>query len=46
MSILPSQRSLFDVPQNLAYFNCSYNAPLLVKSGEAMVEGALSKCHP
>lgn len=46
MAILPPQRDHFDIPPNLAYFNCSYNAPLLVKSGEAMVEGALSKCRP
>lgn len=46
MTTLPCQRHLFDIPDDLAYFNCSYNAPLLVKSGKALVEGALSKCQP
>ena len=46
MAAIPSQRHLFDIPSDLAYFNCSYNAPLLKKAGEALVKGALSKCRP
>lgn len=46
MAMIPSQRHLFDIPSDLAYFNCSYNAPLLKRSGEVLVEGALSKCRP
>ncbi|AHD03629.1 aminotransferase class V-fold PLP-dependent enzyme [Leisingera methylohalidivorans] len=46
MAIIPSQRHLFDIPADLAYLNCSYNTPLLVKAGKALVEGALSKCRP
>jgi len=46
MTIIPSQRELFDIPADLAYFNCAYNSPLLKKAGEALVEGSLSKCQP
>ena len=46
MASLESQRHLFDIPPEIAYFNCAYNAPLLVEAGEGMVEGALSKCRP
>lgn len=46
MITLSCQRHLFDIPDNIAYFNCSYNAPLLVKSAKALVDGALSKRHP
>lgn len=46
MASLESQRHLFDIPPEIAYFNCAYNAPLLVEAGEVMVEGALSKCRP
>nr|WP_319513935.1 aminotransferase class V-fold PLP-dependent enzyme [uncultured Cohaesibacter sp.] len=46
MKLLPTQRHLFDIPQDIAYFNCAYNAPLLREAGAALTEGALSKCHP
>nr|WP_321461057.1 aminotransferase class V-fold PLP-dependent enzyme [uncultured Cohaesibacter sp.] len=46
MTILQSQRNLFDIPRDVAYFNCAYNAPLLVEAGNELVEQARSKCHP
>jgi hypothetical protein len=27
--IIPSQRQLFDIPEDVAYFNCAYMSPLL-----------------
>nr|WP_319485873.1 aminotransferase class V-fold PLP-dependent enzyme [uncultured Cohaesibacter sp.] len=44
--MLQAQRQLFDIPPDIAYFNCAYNAPLLREAAEALVEGALTKCHP
>ena len=38
--LLPAQRALFDIPENVAYFNCGYMAPLMhrvVAAGEAGV---------
>jgi len=26
MPLLPSQRHLFDIPDDIAYFNCAYNS--------------------
>lgn len=46
MTILPSQRHLFDVPNDVAYFNCAYNAPMLNASSEVLIEGVQSKQHP
>ena len=46
MAQLESQRHLFDIPPEVAYFNCAYNSPLLIEAGRVLVEGALSKCQP
>lgn len=46
MTALDSQRHLFDVPPEVAYFNAAYNSPLLDASAEALVQGARSKRHP
>ena len=46
MAQLESQRHLFDIPPEVAYFNCAYNSPLLIEAGSVLVEGALSKCQP
>ncbi|WP_197281933.1 aminotransferase class V-fold PLP-dependent enzyme [Dethiosulfatarculus sandiegensis] len=46
MANIESQRNLFDIPPDISYFNCAYNSPLLVKAGDALVKGALSKRHP
>jgi len=46
MSIIPSQRKLFDIPEEMAYFNCAYYSPQLNASRDALVAGARSKSHP
>jgi selenocysteine lyase/cysteine desulfurase len=46
MSTIPTQRHLFDIPDEIAYFNCSYNAPQLKKSRDLLLAGVQSKCHP
>src|SRR4030095_6697132 len=44
--ILPSQRGLFDIPEDVAYFNCAYNSPQLTESRDRLRLGAESKCRP
>ena len=46
MKTLPSQRHLFDIPEEVAYFNCAYNSPLLNESRDRLREGAHAKSHP
>lgn len=46
MTSLPSQRHLFDIPPDIAYFNCAYMAPLLRQAQSAGVEGVRRKAHP
>jgi selenocysteine lyase/cysteine desulfurase len=46
MAHISSQRHLFEIPEDIAYFNCSYNSPLLNSSRDALVAGAQSKSHP
>ncbi|MGZ5035469.1 MAG: aminotransferase class V-fold PLP-dependent enzyme [Usitatibacter sp.] len=46
MPLLPSQRHLFDVPGDVAYFNCAYNAPLLNASRDRLIAAAREKSHP
>jgi selenocysteine lyase/cysteine desulfurase len=41
-----SQRHLFDIPDDIAYFNCAYYSPLLNESRNRLLEGAKSKSHP
>jgi selenocysteine lyase/cysteine desulfurase len=41
-----SQRPLFDIPDDIAYFNCAYYSPLLNESRNKLLEGVSSKCHP
>ncbi len=43
---LPSQRALFDIPDDVAYFNCAYNSPLLNAARDRLLAGAVSKSHP
>jgi selenocysteine lyase/cysteine desulfurase len=43
---LGSQRALFDVPADVAYFNTAYNAPLLNASRDRLVAAAGAKSHP
>ncbi|MEP6491760.1 MAG: aminotransferase class V-fold PLP-dependent enzyme [bacterium] len=41
-----SQRSLFDIPSGVAYFNTAYNAPLLNASRTRLVSAVSAKSHP
>ncbi len=43
---MESQRHLFDVPQDVAYFNCAYNSPQLNESKSRLINGVNSKAHP
>lgn len=46
MPTIPSQRHLFDIPDNVAYFNCAYNSPQLNESQNRLIAGARTKSHP
>jgi len=46
MPMIPCQRSLFSIPDNVAYFNCAYMAPLLHEAAEAGSLGLQRKSHP
>ncbi len=46
MSIITSQRDLFDIPDEIAYFNCAYYSPLLNESADRLLAGARAKSHP
>jgi len=41
-----SQRHLFDIPADIAYFNCAYYSPMLNESRNRLLEGVKSKSHP
>jgi selenocysteine lyase/cysteine desulfurase len=43
---LPSQRHLFDIPDDVAYLNCGYMSPLMHRVRDAAVAGLTRKCHP
>ena len=44
--MIPSQRSLFDIPDGVAYLNCAYMAPLMHAVAEAGTWGARRKARP
>lgn len=46
MSIITSQRHLFDIPDEIAYFNCAYNSPQLNESLNRLLFGVRTKSHP
>jgi selenocysteine lyase/cysteine desulfurase len=46
MPILPSQRHLFDIPRDIAYFNCAYYSPQLNESRERLLAGVRAKSSP
>lgn len=46
MSLLPSQRHLFDITDDIAYFNCATSAPQLNESKRRLHAGVRSKSHP
>ncbi len=46
MSLIQSQRKLFDIPEDIAYFNCAYYSPQLNESHNRLQIGVASKNHP
>lgn len=46
MPTIPSQRYLFDIPDEIAYFNCAYNSPQLNESRNRLLSGVRAKSHP
>jgi selenocysteine lyase/cysteine desulfurase len=46
MSIIPSQRHLFDIPEDIAYFNCAYNSPQLREATNRLLTGVRGKSRP
>jgi selenocysteine lyase/cysteine desulfurase len=44
--MIPCQRHLFDIPDDVAYFNCGYMSPLLKSAVEAGTGGLARKAHP
>ena len=43
---LPNQRSLFDIPRDVAYLNCAYMSPLLHSAIKAGINGMRAKGRP
>jgi selenocysteine lyase/cysteine desulfurase len=46
MAILPVQRQLFDIPDDIAYFNCAYYSPQLNESRKRLLSGVGEKSRP
>jgi len=46
MQTIPPQRHLFDIPDDIAYFNCAYNSPQLRRTSERLAESVAAKRHP
>jgi selenocysteine lyase/cysteine desulfurase len=44
--LIPCQRHLFDLPEDVAYLNCAYMSPLLTASVEAGQGGVARKARP
>lgn len=44
--MLPCQRHLFDIPDDVAYLNCAYMSPLMKPVLEAGTAGLARKAHP
>jgi selenocysteine lyase/cysteine desulfurase len=44
--VIPCQRELFDLPDNVAYLNCAYTSPLLKVAQEAGRIAMQAKAHP
>jgi kynureninase len=45
-SVLPSQRHLFDIPEEVAYFNSAYVSPQLNESRARLLSAAQEKSRP
>lgn len=46
MTAIPPQRHLFDIPDDVAYFNCAYYSPQLNASRDALLAGVRAKSQP
>jgi selenocysteine lyase/cysteine desulfurase len=44
--MIPCQRHLFDIPDDVAYLNCAYMSPLMKPALEAAATGLARKAHP
>ena len=44
--MVPCQRELFDIPQDVSYLNCAYMAPLMRSAVEAGKQGVARKSRP
>src|ERR1700675_709358 len=44
--MIPCQRHLFDIPDDVAYLNCAYMSPLMKSALEAGTVGLARKAHP
>jgi selenocysteine lyase/cysteine desulfurase len=44
--MIPCQRSLFDIPEEVAYLNCAYMSPLMKSVVEAGTAALARKAHP
>src|SRR5271156_3590296 len=44
--MLPCQRHLFDIPDDIAYLNCAYMSPLMKSAVKAGTAGLARKTHP
>ncbi|MGA7568131.1 MAG: aminotransferase class V-fold PLP-dependent enzyme [Terriglobales bacterium] len=44
--MIPCQRHLFDIPDEVAYLNCAYMSPLMKRAFEAGVAGYAQKSRP
>ncbi len=44
--LIPCQRSLFDIPEDVAYLNCAYISPLMRSAVAAGLRGAERKARP
>ena len=45
-ALIPCQRHLFDLPDEVAYLNCAYMSPLLKRAAAAGAAAIARKCHP
>jgi selenocysteine lyase/cysteine desulfurase len=46
MPLIPCQRALFDIPEDVAYFDCAYMSPLPRAAAEAGEKGLRRKSRP
>ena len=44
--MIPCQRDMFDLPENITYLNCAYTSPLLKSAREAGRAAIQAKANP